>query len=158
MTNYNHATTNLTIYSNSTSQEHRICSLLLSSRCMTNYMKTCSFLHANFTKTIKVFENLFLKILRWTSHLLKRHMLLVHIGIASMRQFQCVPTTLVTENKKNYFDIYTNILMYQVSCSLSLPLLSISNFQCLSLYCKLLIVVGQLYLQIWVHELPTCIC
>ena len=27
-------------------------------------------------------------------------MLWVHIGIASMRQFQCVPTTYVTENKE----------------------------------------------------------
>ena len=26
----------------------------------------------------------------------------VHIGIAIMRQFQCVPTTYVTENKETY--------------------------------------------------------
>ena len=31
----------------------------------------------------------------------------VHIGIASMRQFQCVPTTYATEIKETYFEIYT---------------------------------------------------
>ena len=39
-----------------------------------------------------------------------------------MRQFQCVPTAYVTENKENYLEIYT----CQVSCQLSLPLLLIS--------------------------------
>ena len=48
-------------------------------------------------------------------------MLKVHIGIASMRQFQCVPTTYVTEIKETYFEIYTK----QVSCPLALPLLNI---------------------------------
>ena len=53
------------------------------------------------------------------THLLKRHMLQVHIGIASQRQFQCVPTTYVTENKEqNYLKIY----IFQVSYPLSLPL------------------------------------
>ena len=42
-------------------------------------------------------------------------MSLVHIGIASMRQFQCVPTTSVTEIKETYFEIYTK----QVSCPLA---------------------------------------
>ena len=49
------------------------------------------------------------------THLLKGHMLQVHIGIASMRQFQCVPTTYVTENKVTYFKIYAK----QVSCPLA---------------------------------------
>ena len=31
----------------------------------------------------------------------------MHIGIASMRQFQCVPTIYVTEIKETYFEIYT---------------------------------------------------
>ena len=35
--------------------------LLMSSRCMTNYMKACSYLHAHFTETMKVVENLLLK-------------------------------------------------------------------------------------------------
>ena len=48
-------------------------------------------------------------------HLLNGHMLKVHIGIASMRQFQCVPTTYVTEIKKTHFEIYTK----QVSCPLA---------------------------------------
>ena len=43
-----------------------------------------------------------------------------------MRQFQCVPTTYVTENKEeNYLEIY----IFQVSCPLSLPLLNIPNCQ-----------------------------
>ena len=41
------------------------------------------------------------------THLLIGHMLQVHIGIASMRQFQCVPTTYVTEFKETYNEIYT---------------------------------------------------
>ena len=40
-------------------------------------------------------------------HLMNEHMLFVHIGIAIMRQFQCVPTTYVTEIKETYFEIYT---------------------------------------------------
>ena len=36
-------------------------------------------------------------------------MLYVHIGIASMRQFRCVPTTYLTEMKETYFEIFTKI-------------------------------------------------
>ena len=39
-------------------------------------------------------------------------------GIASMRQFQCVPTTYVTEIKETYFEIY----IYRESFPLALPL------------------------------------
>ena len=42
-----------------------------------------------------------------STHLLNGHMLYVHIGIASMRRFQCVPATKVTEIKETYFEIYT---------------------------------------------------
>ena len=48
------------------------------------------------------------------THLLNGHMLLMHIGIASMRQFQCVSTTYVTEMEETYFEICTK----QVSCPL----------------------------------------
>ena len=48
-------------------------------------------------------------------------MLQVHIGIPSMRQFQCVPTTYATEIKATYFEIMT----LQVSRPLTLPLLNI---------------------------------
>ena len=52
LASYNHATSNFTIYSHETYQDncqkHKIDSLLLSSRCMKNYMKNCSFLHAHF--------------------------------------------------------------------------------------------------------------
>ena len=33
-------------------------------------------------------------------------MLYVYIGIASIRQIQCVSTTYVAENKETYFEIY----------------------------------------------------
>ena len=69
---YNQATTNFKSNSipmiclkvrmkcfNMSSQRHKRGSLLLSSRCMTNYVKTCSFLHAHCTETMKVVENLF---------------------------------------------------------------------------------------------------
>ena len=45
-------------------------------------------------------------------------MLYVHIGIASMRQLKCVPTTHVTEIKETCFEIY----IYKKSCPLALPL------------------------------------
>ena len=31
----------------------------------------------------------------------------MHIGIASLRQFQCVPTTSVTEIEEAFFEIYS---------------------------------------------------
>ena len=75
----------------------------------------------------------------------------MHIGIASIRQFQCVPTNYVTEIKESYFEICTK----KVSCPLA-----ISNCQSvlkyLSLYGKLFIFTWKLYHQIWFHEL--CIC
>ena len=46
------------------------------------------------------------------SHLLNRHMLYVQIRIT--RQFQCEPTTHVTEIKETYFEIY---IIYQESCT-----------------------------------------
>ena len=39
------------------------------------------------------------------THLLKGH-LRMHIKIASIRQFQCVPTTYIIEIKETYFEIY----------------------------------------------------
>ena len=40
-------------------QRHKLGSLLLSSRCMTNYMKTCSIIHAHYAESMKMVENLF---------------------------------------------------------------------------------------------------
>ena len=58
---YNHATTKLAISSNEMSQDklsrHNIGILILSSGYKTNYIKTCSFLHAHFSETMKVVEN-----------------------------------------------------------------------------------------------------
>ena len=45
-------------------------------------------------------------------------MLQVHIGIASMRQYQSVPTTYVTEIMETFFEKY----IYQESCPFALPL------------------------------------
>ena len=41
------------------------------------------------------------------THLLNGRMMQVHIGIASMRQFQCKPTAYVIEIKETYCEIYT---------------------------------------------------
>ena len=41
--------------------------------------------------------------------------------IPSMGQFQCVPTTYVTENKETYF-VYFEIYTNQESCPLALSL------------------------------------
>ena len=64
--NYNKAPINVAIYSNRISQnqlsKHEIGCLLLSQGCITNYMKTCPFVHVHFTETIKEVENL-LKVL-----------------------------------------------------------------------------------------------
>ena len=50
-------------------------------------------------------------------------MLSVHVGIvASMGQFQRVPTTYYTEKQGNHFEINA----YQVSCPLSVPLYNMS--------------------------------
>ena len=43
---------------------------------------------------------------------------LTYVVGASMRQFQCVQTTYVTENKETFSEIYT----YQEPCPLALPL------------------------------------
>ena len=59
---YNHATTKLAISTNGMSQiscqRHKIGSLLLSPMYKTNCIKTCSFLHAHFSGTMKDVENL----------------------------------------------------------------------------------------------------
>ena len=62
------------------------------------------------------------------THILNGHMLLVHIGIASMRQFQLVPTTYVTEikytlNKHHvYWLSYFKHLKLQVSIKIPITL------------------------------------
>ena len=45
-------------------QKHKIGSLVLSSRCMTKYRKTCSFLHTHFTERMKVVETFIARRLR----------------------------------------------------------------------------------------------
>ena len=86
------------------------------------FIYTCSFLWINESGWEFVLKKAYGEKLK----LLERHMVQVYIGIVSMRQFQCVPTTYVTENKEeNYSEIY----IFQVSCPLSLPLLNISNCQ-----------------------------
>ena len=62
---------------------------------MTSFMKTCSFLHATFTETMEVVENLFKK-----AYGEQFIMLQVHIGIAFLKHFQCVSAINVTENKE----------------------------------------------------------
>ena len=50
-------------------------------------------------------------------------MLSVHVGIAFIGQFQRVPTTYDTEKKGNHFEINA----YQVSCPLSVSLYNMSR-------------------------------
>ena len=47
----------------------------------------------------------------------------MHIEIASMRQFQCVPTTYVAEIMETYFEIH--VYIYQESCPFSLKHLNL---------------------------------
>ena len=83
-------------------QKHKIGSQVLSSRYKTNYIKTCSFLHAHFTETRKIVENLLRKAygetLKYWKDIYCRYTLEL-----PLRQFQCVPTTYVTENKETSF-------------------------------------------------------
>ena len=62
------------------------------------------------------------------------------------------PTIYVTENKEeNYLEIY----IFQVSCTLSLPLLNIPN--CQSVLTFLSSTANCLYLyDNYIHELPLC--
>ena len=62
---------------------------------MANYMKTCSFLHDDFTESIKMVENLFSKKLMVKNSFIERTYVEVHIEIASMRQFRCKSTIYV---------------------------------------------------------------
>ena len=66
---------------------------------MTNYIKSCSFLYAHFFELMKVVENLSKKLMVKNSLIEKIY------DVGSSRQFQCVPTTYVAENKDNYLDI-----------------------------------------------------
>ena len=81
----------------------------MSSRCMTNYMKSCSFLHAHFFELKKVVEKLFKKAYGKNSFIEKTYVVGTH--------WNClyVPTTYVTDKKKNYFEIYIYI-KYHVRC------------------------------------------
>ena len=51
------------------------------------------------------------------THLIYGHLLWMHIEIA--RQFQCVPTTYVTEIKETYFEISMPIIALQLKTSQS---------------------------------------
>ena len=58
-----------------------------------------------------------------------------------IEQFQCVPTTHVTEIKETYFERYTK----QVSCPLALHLLDFSN-------CHLVLKYPSLYIKYILHD------
>ena len=118
-------------------QKHKIDSLLLSSRCMTNYMKSCSFLRAHFFELMKVVENLLKKKLLVKNSFIEKTYV---VGTINLIGNSNVYLQHVIENKEeNYLKIY----IFQVSCPLPLPLLNIPNCQSvlkfLSLYCKLFI-------------------
>ena len=94
---------------------------------MTNHMRSCSFLHAHFFWINESGREFVYgeKLIYWKD-----------ICCRYTLEFQCVPTTYVTENKEgNYLEIY----IFQVSCSLSLPLLNIPN--CIKIRVTLLQIV-----------------
>ena len=74
-----------------------------------NYTRTCLLHHANFIKTIMIVEK-FVKNYSVKS-LNPSNICSVQVGIASMRHFQCVPTTYETEKGKPL-----EVNAYQVSC------------------------------------------
>ena len=77
----------------------------------TNYTKTCPlFLHAHYTETIKVVQNLSEEFKACGEKLINGKNIDVigtHYRIASRRQFQCIPTIYITENNENYFEFYS---------------------------------------------------
>ena len=102
-------------------QKHKIDSLLLSSRCMTNFISTCSFL-----KIMKVVEDLFKKaygekLIYWKDICCRYTLELPHRDNSNLYLQH-----YVTENKEGN---YLEIDIFQVSCPLSLPLLNIPNCQ-----------------------------
>ena len=134
---YNHATTKLAISSNEMSQiscqKHKIGSLLLSSRYKTNYIKICSFLHANFNGAMKVVENLSRKahgetLNYWKAIYCRYTLELPYRG----QQY------MLLKIRKLVLSLHLNL----VPCPLSLPILNISNCQSvleyLSLHLKLI--------------------
>ena len=64
-------------------------------------------------KTLK--ESLSKTQIQTTQKLVHFHTETYKVDEKFMRQFQCVPTTYVTENKETFFEMYTK----QVSCSLA---------------------------------------
>ena len=127
-TAYSHTTTILAIYLVISCQKYRIGSLLLSSRCITNYMKTCSFLHAHFSEARKVVENFVNNTygghLIWYRDKCWRYTLELPLwgNFNEYHQYNFY----VTENKEKCIEIYPYWVSWYL---LSLPLLNISNCQ-----------------------------
>ena len=77
-------------------------------------------IYAHFTETMEVVENLFLKKLMVNNSFIEKTCKSCRYSLElPLCGNSNVPTTNVTENKENYFEIYTYL---KVSCPLSLPL------------------------------------
>ena len=73
---------------------------------MTNCMKSCLFLHAHFTETIKVVENSFFKAYCENTHLLERHTV---VGI----HWKCLSETIsMYINKKMFLEEKKSIVKF----------------------------------------------
>ena len=85
-------------------------------------------LHAYFIETLERVKKLVKKMMVKSSNPLKRHMLSVHIGVASLRQFQFVETTiLLGKNKETHFEIYTSLLQcYRILSTIAQVLIKMS--------------------------------
>ena len=121
-------------------QKHKIDSHLLSSRCMTNYMKSVHFYMLISLNKCKWLRICLKKLMVKNSFLEKTCVVGTHSNCLIEAIPMCTYHTYVTEIKEeNYLEIY----VFQVYCPLSLHLLNIPNCQSvlkfLSLYCKLFI-------------------
>ena len=108
----------------------------------------------NLSVSIKL-GNLWKKLMVTNSHYFERHLFLVHIGIASMRQFQCVPITVVTEIIRTF--ICNQLNQIGPTNSFVFASLNMSSFKSLlkylSLHGKLCIFMAGIYHQSWFQEL-----
>ena len=127
--NYNHATSRLAICLNETSQsqKHKLSSILLLSRCMTNYMEACSFLNAHFTETTEKVDNLFEKKLMVNSSFIRKTYVEKTYVVGTHWNCLTVPTTYATENKKKTILKFTFIpsiisIVFASSKHLKLPI------------------------------------
>ena len=114
-------------------QKHNICSLLLSSRYKTNYIKTCSFLHAHFNGTMKEVENLSRKAYGETLNYWKGIYCRYTLELPRWSNSNVYQQYMLLKIRKLVLSLYLNLVL----CPLYLPILNISNCQSILEYMSL---------------------